>query len=161
MEGMLYEVDVHTLEVTKLFHKPVPGWHGKGGYTAPGAARRGQQRRSMPRATTSELTRRRAGTRLPTRPACWPSGTARSWRIIERRQFRDVTGPGRHLRARRTIRSPAVGHRLGPPLAAPEIAGRRPVVHLPAAQGQLTTTIRTHGWYTEWPRIREIGRRAG
>ena len=34
MEGMLYEANVHTLAVTKLFHKPVPGWHGKGGYTA-------------------------------------------------------------------------------------------------------------------------------
>jgi len=31
---MLYEVNVHTLAVNKLFHKPVPGWHGKGGYTA-------------------------------------------------------------------------------------------------------------------------------
>ena len=34
MEGMLYEVNVHTLAVKKLFHKPVPGWHGKGAYTA-------------------------------------------------------------------------------------------------------------------------------
>ncbi len=34
MEGMLYETNVHTLAVKKLFHKPVPGWHGKGAYTS-------------------------------------------------------------------------------------------------------------------------------
>ncbi|QTD38459.1 hypothetical protein JL193_03975 [Polaribacter batillariae] len=36
MEGMLYEVNVHTLKVNKLFHDPLPGWHGKGGYTSQG-----------------------------------------------------------------------------------------------------------------------------
>jgi hypothetical protein len=34
MEGMLYEVNVRTLAVNKLFNKPVPGWHGKGAYTS-------------------------------------------------------------------------------------------------------------------------------
>lgn len=36
MEGMLYEVNVHNLKVNKLFHDPLPGWHGKGGYTSQG-----------------------------------------------------------------------------------------------------------------------------
>ena len=36
MEGEVYEVEVHTLAVTRLFDNPVPGWHGKGGYTAQG-----------------------------------------------------------------------------------------------------------------------------
>ena len=36
MEGALFEVNVHTLEVTKLFTNPLPGWHGKGGYTSQG-----------------------------------------------------------------------------------------------------------------------------
>ncbi len=36
MEGMLYEVNVNNLEVNKLFHDPLPGWHGKGGYTSQG-----------------------------------------------------------------------------------------------------------------------------
>ena len=36
MEGKLYEANVHTLEPTLLFEKPVPGWHGKGAYTAQG-----------------------------------------------------------------------------------------------------------------------------
>ena len=36
MEGRIYEVDVHTLTPKLLFAKPVPGWHGKGGYTGQG-----------------------------------------------------------------------------------------------------------------------------
>lgn len=36
MEGMIYELNVHSLEVRKLFHKPVPGWHAKGAYVAQG-----------------------------------------------------------------------------------------------------------------------------
>jgi len=36
MEGAVYEVDVHSLTPKKLFDRPVPGWHGKGGYTAQG-----------------------------------------------------------------------------------------------------------------------------
>jgi hypothetical protein len=34
MEGKIYEANVHTLAVNKLFEKPIPGWHMKGGYTA-------------------------------------------------------------------------------------------------------------------------------
>ena len=36
MEGPIWEVDVRTLEATRLFVKPVPGWHAKGGYTGQG-----------------------------------------------------------------------------------------------------------------------------
>ncbi len=36
MEGMLYELNVHSLEVNKLFSDPLPGWHGKGAYTSQG-----------------------------------------------------------------------------------------------------------------------------
>ncbi|NNE55384.1 MAG: sulfatase, partial [Flavobacteriales bacterium] len=34
MEGSIWEANVHTLVVKQLFKKPVPGWHGKGGYTS-------------------------------------------------------------------------------------------------------------------------------
>ena len=36
MEGSIWEANVHTLDVKRLFKKPVPGWHGKGGYTSQG-----------------------------------------------------------------------------------------------------------------------------
>jgi hypothetical protein len=35
-EGAVYEVDVHSLAVTELFKKPLPGWHYKGAWTAHG-----------------------------------------------------------------------------------------------------------------------------
>lgn len=35
-EGAVYEVEVHSLAVTELFKKPVPGWHYKGAWTAQG-----------------------------------------------------------------------------------------------------------------------------
>ena len=34
MKGELFEVNVHTLAVNKLFHKPITGWHGKGAYSS-------------------------------------------------------------------------------------------------------------------------------
>ena len=36
MEGPIWEVNVRTLEARRLFVKPVPGWHAKGGYTGQG-----------------------------------------------------------------------------------------------------------------------------
>jgi hypothetical protein len=36
MEGLIYEVDVKTLDVNRLFRRAVPGWHAKGGYTSQG-----------------------------------------------------------------------------------------------------------------------------
>ena len=38
MENMFYEINVHTLAFTKLFQDPIPGYHGKGGYTSQGMA---------------------------------------------------------------------------------------------------------------------------
>jgi hypothetical protein len=35
-EGAVNEVDVHSLAVTELFKKPLPGWHYKGAWTAQG-----------------------------------------------------------------------------------------------------------------------------
>jgi hypothetical protein len=35
-EGAVYEVNVHSLAVTELFKKPLPGWHYKGAWTAQG-----------------------------------------------------------------------------------------------------------------------------
>lgn len=35
-EGAVYKVDVHSLAVSELFKKPLPGWHYKGAWTAQG-----------------------------------------------------------------------------------------------------------------------------
>ena len=36
MEGLLYEVDVRTLDVALRYVRPIPGWHAKGAYTGQG-----------------------------------------------------------------------------------------------------------------------------
>ena len=79
----------------------------------------------------------------------------REWRIIERHQFTDVTGPG--------------GIRSAPNDSAPLWAvgwDKRSVI-LKLLDGGTWSTYRVpkgsytfdprHGWFTEWPRIREVG----
>lgn len=155
MEGMLYEVNVHTLAVQKLFHKPVPGWHGKGGYTA-------QQRLII--ANNGEhkvfdinLSDLQAGSAPKNKEemGVLASWDGKKWTIIERKQFTDVTGPG--------------GIYGAPDDAAPawSIGWDKRSVLLKLLDGgkwytyRLPKATRTYdhwgGWYTEWPRIREIG----
>jgi len=141
MEGKVYEVDVHTLAVTKLFDRPVPGDHGKGGYTAQG------------RVVISNNGERGAAAGADEAGALaeWDGTT---WRVVERKQFCEVTGPG--------------GIHGSPDANSPLWAtgwDRRSVILKLLDQGvwhtfRLPKASRcydgTHGWYTEWPRIREI-----
>ncbi len=154
MEGAIYEVDVHTLGVTRLFVKPVPGWHGKGGYTGQGRfiiANNGE------RGYRKVVEHLQVGGPPKGRDECgclaeWDGAT---WRIVDRRQFLDVTGPG--------------GLHGNPDDAAPvwTIGWDRRSCLLKLLDGGQWTTFRLpkashtfdprHGWYTEWPRIREAG----
>lgn len=154
MEGRIYEVDVHTLEPTLLFAKPVPGWHGKGAYTGQGryiVANNGES--GVGGHSLAEL--QVGGPPLgPEDNGVLAEWDGNEWRIIERRQFTDVTGPGGILGS--------------PDEAAPVWAigwDRRSVI-LKLLDGGTWSTFRmpkaSHtydgygGWYTEWPRIREI-----
>lgn len=154
MEGAVYEVDVHSLATRKLFAKPVPGWHGKGGYTAQGrvvVSNNGEAAYGKP--PTEYLAK------LPP-PQAEDAGVlaewdGEEWRIIERRQFTDVTGPG--------------GIRGAPDNDAPlwAIGWDKRSVILKLLDGGEWSTFRlpkgsysfdpSHGWFTEWPRIREVG----
>lgn len=155
MEGMLYEVNVHTLAVNKLFHKPVPGWHGKGGYTAQKQliiANNGEHKVFDIKPKDLQAGGAPANKEEMGVLASW-NGT--TWKIIERKQFTDVTGPG--------------GIYGAPDDAAPawSIGWDKRSVLLKLLDGGQWYTYRlpraTHtydhwgGWYTEWPRIREIG----
>ncbi|MBC7757311.1 MAG: hypothetical protein H7069_00530 [Phormidesmis sp. FL-bin-119] len=155
MEGMLYEANVYTLAVNKLFHKPVPGWHGKGGYTAQNRliiANNGEE--AVFKIKPEDL---KAGA-LPKNEeemGVLASWDGKDWSIIERKQFTDVTGPG--------------GIYGNPDDKAPAWSmgwDRRSVILKLLDKGQWYTyrlPKATHtydhrgGWYTEWPRIREIG----
>lgn len=152
MEGSLWEANVHTLEVTRLFKKPVPGWHAKGGYTSQG------------RLVMSNNGEHAAGT-YDDLLVGGPAQTAeergvlaefdgKAWSIIERRQYTEVTGPqGIHG-----------GSDVDDPIWA--VGWDRRSLRLKLLEdGQWHTYLlpkaalcndAIHGWYTEWPRIREI-----
>jgi hypothetical protein len=152
MEGAIYEVDVHTLEVERLFRKPFPGWHGKGAYT-------GQNRVVF--ANNGERNSHSYQHLLVGGPAEGEEAGAlvqwngkRDFDVILRKQFTDVTGPG--------------GIEGNPDSEAPiwSIGWDKRSVILQLLDGGNWYTFRLpkgshafdhrHGWYTEWPRIREI-----
>jgi hypothetical protein len=152
MEGAIWEANVHTLAVKRLFKKPVPGWHSKGGYTSQGRLVisnngewhvgdysdllvGGEAKNEEERGVLAE----------------W---NGQQWRIIERRQYTEVTGP-------KGITGGSDGN---DPIWA--IGWDRRSLRLKLLeQGQWHTYLlpkaaycndAKHGWYTEWPRIREI-----
>ena len=132
MEGAVFEVDVHSLEVEKLFQSPVPGNHGKGGYTGQGRF---------------IIANNGAGGAL----AEWDG---REWRMIERKQFTDVTGPG-GIYGAPDEESPvwSIGWDERSVILKLLDGGDWHTFRLPKATH---TYDHEGGWYTEWPRIREI-----
>jgi len=154
MEGRIYEVDVHTLAVKLLFAKPVPGWHGKGGYT-------GQGRYIIANNGENEVKGHPLSDLLVGGPAQGPEDNGvlaewdgKEWRIIERRQFTEVTGPGGILGSPDdTTPVWAVGWDRRSVLLKLLDGGRWYTFRLPKASH---TYDGYGGWYTEWPRIREI-----
>ncbi|MCA9084592.1 MAG: hypothetical protein KDA81_11080, partial [Planctomycetaceae bacterium] len=152
MEGMIYELNVHTLQSTLLFKKPVPGWHGKGGYTSQGrlvVSNNGEH-------AAGKLDGLQVGG--PARNedeagvlAEWDGST---WKIVERKQFTDVTGPGGILG------NDSQDDRLW------AIGWDRRSLRLKLLQDGVWSTFLLpkathnndpiHGWYTEWPRIRQV-----
>lgn len=155
MEGMLYEVNVKTLAAKKLFNKPVPGWHGKGAYTGQNqliVANNGEEavfklKKEMLEAGDLPKNEEDKGVL-----ASWDGKT---WKIIERRQFTDVTGPG-GIYGSPTDKSPvwSIGWDKRSVMLKLLDDGKWYTYRLPKAA---RTYDHRGGWYTEWPRIREIG----
>jgi hypothetical protein len=154
MEGAVYEVDVHSLAVKKLFAKPVPGWHGKGGYTAQGRvviSNNGETASGKPPEEYLAV--------LPPKRAedagVLAEWDGAEWRIIERHQFTDVTGPG-GIHGAPDDRAPlwAVGWDRRSVIVKLLDGGTWSTFRVP--KGSYSFDPR-HGWFTEWPRIREVG----
>ena len=152
MEGAIYEVDVHSLEVTRLFTKPVPGWHGKGGYTA-------QKRVVIANNGESGSTSMYEHLQVGGPPEGDEAGVLAEWdgdrwEIVRRTKFTDVTGPG-GIYGSPDDRSPlwAIGWDGRSVILQLLDGGRWHSFRMPKASH---TFDPTHGWYTEWPRIREI-----
>ena len=115
-------------------------------------------------ATARAATRARAGWSSPTtaRAACWPNGTAPSrWPRPapgpSSIATSTPTSPGRAASTvRRTTTRPlwAIGWDARSVLLNVRDGGRWTRFRLPKASH---TQDADHGWYTEWPRIREVG----
>lgn len=152
MEGSIWEANVYTLDVKRLFKKPVPGWHSKGGYTSQG------------RLVVSNNGERHVGdysdllvggsAKTEEDRGVLAQYDGKEWEIIERRQFTEVTGPAGISGGsdgddpiwaigwdRRSLRLKLLEH------------GQWHTYLLPKAA---YCNDASHGWYTEWPRIREI-----
>lgn len=154
MEGRIYELDVRTLKPKLLFAKPVPGWHGKGGYT-------GQGRYIIANNGEGEVGGHSLKDLQVGGPAQGPEDNGvlaewdgLEWRIIERRQFTEVTGPG-GIHGAPDDRAPvwAVGWDRRSVMLKLLDGGQWSTFRLPKASH---TYDGVGGWYTEWPRIREI-----
>ena len=152
MEGSIWEANVHTLTVKRLFSKPVPGWHSKGGYTSQGR---------LVVSNNGELQVGNYNDLLVGGEAqndeergVLAEWNGEEWRIVERRQFTEVTGP--------------LGITGGSDGDEPiwSMGWDRRSVRLKLLEdGHWYTYLlpkaaycndARHGWYTEWPRIREI-----
>ncbi|MEY4482605.1 MAG: hypothetical protein RL693_57 [Verrucomicrobiota bacterium] len=153
MEGPVYEVNVHTLEAKKLFEKPVPGWHGKGGYTSQGRlviSNNGE----LPAGKTPATFLAKLPPKSPEDAGVLAEWDGTEWRIIERHQFTEVTGPG-GIKGAPDDKSPlwAMGWDKRSVMLKLLDGGQWSTYRLP--KGSYTFDPK-HGWYTEWPRIREI-----
>jgi len=156
MEGLIYEVDVKTLDVKLLYKRAIPGWHGKGAYSAQGhlvVANNGEH----PAASVDkfkpfdyqvkfEMDGENAGGL-----GDWDGKT---WKLEERRQFTEVTGPGGILGSP-TPDAPlwAVGWDKRSLLLKVLDGGAWSTFRMPKMDYSYDGA---HGWHTEWPRIREV-----
>ena len=157
MEGPVWEVDVHTLAFTRLFVKPVPGWHGKGAYTSQGrfiignnGERQGRGVEDLPWEAPES-----SWSRGPEDVGALAEFDGRKWSIVSRRPHTEVTGPGGIL-GERAADAPvwSVGWDKRSVLLHVRSDGAWHRFRLP--KGSYTYDP-IHGWFTEWPRIRAIG----
>ena len=157
MEEGLYEVDVHSLAVTRLWtdeqqkdgrKADLPGYHGKGLYSGQGRviyANNGDHAKealSDPRVSSGVL-------------AEW-DGKADAWTIVRRNQFTEVTGPGGIYGNPNPATDPiwSIGWDHRSLILMLLDGGKWQPFRLPKASHCYDGA---HGWNTEWPRIRDIG----
>ncbi len=156
MEEAVYEVDVKTLEVTELFrdearkggrHAALPGYHGKGLYSAQGLlvyannGEHGNAALTKPETSSGVL-------------AAW-DGKQGGFGIVRRNQFTEVTGPG-GIHGNTNSNDPlwAMGWDHRSLILMLLENGKWHTFRLPKGSHSYDGA---HGWNTEWPRIREIG----
>jgi len=168
MEEGIYEVDVHSLDVTELWtdeqvgrdsrkkkfearslrYADLPGYHGKGFYSGQGFLIYANNGDHAKRALTD-----------PTVPsgclATW-DGKAKSWTVVRRNQFTEITGPGGIEGSAHPASDPVwtIGWDFRSLILMVLENGAWHAYRLPKGSHSYDGA---HGWNTEWPRIREIG----
>lgn len=154
MEGRLYELDVHTLAVTKLFEKPVPGWHGKGMYKAQGRIVVSNNGEWHGGGTSTAEFQVEDLPESPDRLGILAEWNGTEWAIVERKQHTEVTGPG-ELLGNVSDEDPlwTMGWDRRSCLLKVLDSGTWHKFRLPKAN---YTYDGDHGWHTEWPRIRRV-----
>jgi len=153
MEGQIYEVNVHTLEINRLFEKPVPGWHGKGAYTSQGRLVIGNNGENHVGTKKYEWLAKEPP-KSPEDAGVLAQWDGKNWEILERHQFTEVTGPG-GIAGSPTPDAPiwSIGWDLRSVMLKILDGGQWRTVRLPKAD---YTYDGKHGWHTEWPRIRNV-----
>ena len=157
MEGPIWEVDVRTLVPRRLFVKPIPGWHGKGAYTGQGfliVANNGALRTNDLEGLTWEAPES-TWSKGPEDTGALAEFDGRTWTVVEPAVVH------RSDRARRpdggaTPDAPvwSIGWDKRSVLLQVRSGGAWHTYRLP--KGSYTYDP-AHGWFTEWPRIRDIG----
>jgi hypothetical protein len=161
MEEGFYEVNVSSLEVRELYPDAnrdqarlgthagslLPGYHGKGLYSSQGRLVYANNGEYSPAAMS----------RPETPSGCLAEWDGHDWHVVRRNQFTDVSGPGGLEGNRRwddPIWSMGWDHRSLILMLLDH--GTWHSFRLPKSSHSYDGA---HGWNTEWPRIRDIGRK--
>ncbi len=154
MEEGLYEVDVYSLEVNRIYQDGntrtppdvagplLPGYHGKGAYTS---------QNHLVVANNGEYAWKNT-----LESGCLAEWDGSNWKVIDRKQFTEVTGPG-GLYGNDKVDDPiwSIGWDTRSLILKVRDQGEWSTFRLPKAS---FTYDGRHGWHTEWPRIRDIGK---
>ena len=152
MEEGLYEIDVHTLDVNVLYRDShvdgfvdyLPGYHGKGAYLGPG------------RLIVANNGRRPGPSTSPhaNDDGCLAQWDGRDWQVVEAKQFCEVSGPG-GIEGNSGNADPVwtTGWDKCSVILKVLDGGQWHTWRLPFGD---YSYVAPHGWYTEWPRIRQV-----
>ncbi len=152
MEEGLYEIDVHSLDVKTIhpdghaqgFVDYLPGYHGKGAYVGQG------------RLVVANNGAKRSRYAFPynDKTGCLAEWDGSRWGVLEEKPFCEVTGPGGiEGNAREDDPIWATGWDRRSVILKLLDGGRWYTFRLPIGDYSYTAA---HGWFTEWPRIREV-----
>ena len=154
MEGMLYEVDVYTLTPTLLYKKPLPGWHGKGGYTAQGRLVLANNGEHIPFRVDPHWQVDTQGVYGMENFGVLAEYDGEKFTIVERRQYTDVTT--KHgIHAVPDDQSPLWSMGWDKRSLRLKVLDKG-IWHTYLLPKAVNNNDPFHGWFTEWPRIREI-----